>query len=282
LTFDDEDIRTGLIALVAVRDPIGASVLDPGGHGSAFDRIGAFQEGFNGGADSCVGLIDKPLPLLPNEFTVGSDALNDGDSRYGWEADDIMDLLARDLAGHWPVQASSGASTPAPTLRPVTDPHSDNCGDPETMVIFGAVYCPTSNEVLFDEELGRVLYDDFGDFAVGYVVGLAYAEAAQTAMGSTLAGEARALASDCLVGAWIATRIPGFDSGVTGTSPQQADAQALTVSPGDLDEAVQTALVVGDPGLEDNLEGSAFEKIGAMRRGVINGIEACLTDITGG
>src|SRR5262245_26654274 len=68
LTFGDEDIRTGLIALVAVRDPTGPSVLDPGGHGSAFDRIGAFQEGFNGGVDNCADLIDKQLPLLPNEF----------------------------------------------------------------------------------------------------------------------------------------------------------------------------------------------------------------------
>ena len=68
LTFGDEDIRTGLIALVAVADPVGTSVLEPGGHGAAFDRIGAFQEGFIGGVDKCVGLIDKPLPLLPNEF----------------------------------------------------------------------------------------------------------------------------------------------------------------------------------------------------------------------
>ena len=72
LTFGDEDIRTGLIALVAVADPIGTSVLEPGGHGAAFDRIGAFQEGFIGGIDNCVGLIEKPLPLLPNEFARGS------------------------------------------------------------------------------------------------------------------------------------------------------------------------------------------------------------------
>ena len=53
-------------------------------------------------------------------------------------------------------------------------------------------------------------------------------------------------------------------------------------SPGDLDEAVQTALVVGDRGLDDDLEGSAFEKIAAMRRGVLNGMPTCLAEITGG
>ena len=58
----------------------------------------------------------------------------------------------------------------------------------------------------------RVLYDDFGDFAVGYIIGLAWADAVQTALGSPLQGEARALASDCLVGAWIGTPID-LDSG---------------------------------------------------------------------
>jgi predicted metalloprotease len=281
LTFNDSDLRTGLIALVAVRDPIGPSEFEPGGHGSAFDRIGAFQEGFNGGIDSCVGLVDKPLPLLPNEFTDGSDALNDGDAQFGWETQDIMDLLGRDLAVYWPAQLTPNGSTmPTITLRRVADPASDHCGDPATMATFGAVYCATTNEVLFDEGLGRVLYDDFGDFAVGYVVGLAFAEAAQTALGSTLQGEGRALASDCLVGAWIGTRIPGFER--AATESQAPTGGALTVSPGDLDEAVQTALVVGDPGLGDDLEGSAFEKIAAMRRGVISGIPVCLADITGG
>ena len=56
----------------------------------------------------------------------------------------------------------------------------------------------------------------------------------------------------------------------------------MVVSPGDLDEAVKTALEVGDRGLGDNREGSAFEKIAAMRRGVLNGLPTCIAEITGG
>jgi predicted metalloprotease len=191
-----------------------------------------------------------------------------------------MALLDRDLSGFWPAElAQLGTAMPTVSIRVVSDPHSDNCGDPEGMHTFGAVYCAMSNQVLFDETQGRVLYDDYGDFAVGYVIGLAWADAVQTAMGSQLQGEGRALASDCLVGAWIGTAIPGFDSGATTTTlPQQ---RSLRVSPGDLDEAVQTALDVGDPGLSDNREGSAFEKIAAMRRGVLNGLPTCLADIQG-
>ncbi len=189
LAFGDDDIRTGLIALVAVADPIGTSVLEPGGHGAAFDRIGAFQEGFIGGIDNCVGLIDKPLPLLPNEFDpTTNDQLNNGDAAFGWEPGQIMALLVGDLTAFWPAQvAASGTTMPSMTLRPMAGP-TDNCGDPEAMANFGAVHCSATNEVLFDEALGRVLYDDFGDFAVGYVIGLAWADAVQDVLGSTLAG----------------------------------------------------------------------------------------------
>ena len=281
LTFGDEDIRTGLIALVAVADPIGTSVLEPGGHGAAFDRIGAFQEGFIGGVDNCVGIIDKPLPLLPNEFDPASDdLLTNGNASFGWDTGEIMALLHGDLSTFWPAQvAANGTTMPTVTLRPVAGPN-DNCGDPETMANFGAVHCAATNEVLFDESFGRVLYDDFGDFAVGYVVGLAWSEAVQAALGSTLEGEARALASDCLVGAWIGSRID-FDPGTGPATTAPPTDRFMTVSPGDLDEAVRTALVVGDRGLEENREGSAFEKIAAIRRGVLNGLPTCFAEITG-
>ena len=105
---------------------------------------------------------------------------------------------------------------PSVTLRPAAGA-ADNCGDPEGMATFGAVHCPATNEVVFNEAFGRVLYDDYGDFAVGYVIGLAWADAVQTAIASPLQGEARALASDCLVGAWIGSRID-LDRGPENTS----------------------------------------------------------------
>ena len=47
-----------------------------------------------------------------------------------------------------------------------------------------------------------------GDFVVGYLLGRAWSEAAQQALGSPLTGEERILASDCLTGAWVADLIP--------------------------------------------------------------------------
>jgi hypothetical protein len=47
------------------------------------------------------------------------------------------------------------------------------------------------------------------------------------------------------------------------------------VSPGDLDEAIRTAIIIGDSGNDDNVLGSPFEKIDAFSDGVVGGIDAC-------
>ena len=49
------------------------------------------------------------------------------------------------------------------------------------------------------------------------------------------------------------------------------------VSPGDLDEAIRTAIIIGDSAADDNVLGSPFEKIDAFSDGVIDGLTACGT-----
>ena len=129
------------------------------------------------------------------------------------------------------------------------------------------MFCPATGEVFFDESFGHELYDRFGDFAVGYMFGMAWSEAVQQALDSPLAGEERALLSDCLTGAWVADIIPADE--------QSTVARGVIISPGDLDEAIQTALVVGDETSTDDVVGSGFEKIASFRQGVLEGIPAC-------
>jgi predicted metalloprotease len=280
VTFTDTDLRSGLIALVFVRDPVGANVFDDGGHGSAFDRIGAFQHGFLGGIDACADLIDQPLPLLPNQFTGSIDAQRQGNARFGYDDGQIMDLVVDDLTTFWPNELAAHETTiPSLQLQPVTDPQADTCGLPVELATAGAAYCPQTGMVLFDEEQARFLYDEFGDFAVGYAIGHAWADAVQAALGLTLNGEPRSLVSDCLVGAWSAgaIRAPDNFSGTTTTSPLHPD-RNVRMSPGDLDEAVQSAIVMGDEGFGDNVRGSAFEKIAYLRIGVLNGTDRCLDE----
>jgi predicted metalloprotease len=51
--------------------------------------------------------------------------------------------------------------------------------------------------------------------------------------------------------------------------------QQILLSAGDLDEAVITAVIVGDEAASTNRLGTAFDKIDAFRSGVLGGIEGC-------
>jgi predicted metalloprotease len=133
----------------------------------------------------------------------------------------------------------------------------------------GAVYCPATHEVFFDEQFARDLYEQFGDFVVGYVLGDAWSEAAQEALDSTLTGEPRALLSDCLTGAWVQHLIPDSPDDTSGPH----------IEAGDLDEAIRTALIVGDESSDDDVIGSGFEKIASFREGVLDGISACTAQL---
>ncbi|MDG1786811.1 MAG: hypothetical protein P8H61_12890, partial [Ilumatobacter sp.] len=93
------------------------------------------------------------------------------------------------------------------------------------------------------------------------------------ALGSTRSGEDRQLVNDCLAGAWVQSVIP-----VNRVLPQPRDERRTSVvSPGDLDEAIRTAIIIGDSAADDNVLGSPFEKIDAFSDGVIDGLNACGT-----
>ena len=119
----------------------------------------------------------------------------------------------------------------------------------------------------------RQLYDDLGDFAPGYLLGVIWAEHAQITSGSTLRGEERQLRNDCLVGAWVRTVTPDPTTGAL-PEPRDPDREA-SISPNDLTEAIQTAITIGDPTSTTDVLGSPFEKIDAFRRGALGGIDAC-------
>jgi predicted metalloprotease len=53
LTLKPGDLEASLGAMLLLRDAPGQSAADPSAHGSAFDRIGAFQDGYESGAEMC-------------------------------------------------------------------------------------------------------------------------------------------------------------------------------------------------------------------------------------
>jgi len=282
LRLGDADVRAGLIAMLEVRDPIGTDQFVPGGHGSAFDRVGAFQEGFVSGAQRCSELLEDPLPLMPNRFQSQEDFEREGNASYDCSDDPDPDctpateFLADDLNHFW--QTELGDDFPALADVPRDGVDGFSCAD-GVRLAEAVLVCPSQNAVVYDEPEVLDLYNQFGDFTLGYFYGIAWAERVQELEGSALQGEQRALLDDCFTGAWVRDITPDPNTGLpTRTGDRDGDGvddTPITSSPGDLDEAIRMAILFGDEGANVNRFGSPFEKIESFRVGVLGGIDGC-------
>jgi len=287
LRLGDADVRAGLLAMLEVRDPVGTDQFVPGGHGSAFDRVGAFQEGFVNGPGRCAELLDAPLPLMPNQFQEQSDYQRGGNASYDCSDDPratcrpAPEFLADDINDFWTTALGPEFAVASPQAV-AGDLASVSCAD-RVDLADEVVVCPAERSIVFDEPAIRELYDEFGDFSLGYFYGIAWGELAQEFLDSTLSGEPRALLNDCFTGAWVRDITP--DS--LGNTPRQGDRDGdgdpdtVTSSPGDLDEAIRMAILVGDTGVNVDLVGSPFEKIESFRTGVLGGLDSCIAQMPG-
>jgi len=285
LVFSDDDIRAGLISMLEVRDPVGVNQFSPGSHGSGFDRVNAFQEGFLEGVGRCSELLDDPLPLSPADF-FGDDG---GNAPWGYSAEsELFPLLANDLNLYWGSDVAATATRLAPLTTRVVRARSEvDCDRLGSYFDRGAALCleddRNADVVFVNEPAAYDLYSQelFGDFSIGYLLGMAWADAAQRALGSTRAGVERQLIDDCLTGAWVQTDILAEDpdTGLLGLpEPRHPDRQTR-ISPGDRDETIRTMILVGDASTDVDEVGTPFEKIAAFRDGLIGGVDICLARI---
>lgn len=267
--FDDVDVRAGLIAMLQIRDPVEAGGLaNPDAHGTGFDRVGAFQDGFLGGVERCARffeenrlarMIDIPFVFEPN---LGNLPLRDP----AGEGSDIVTLIPASLEEFWVARArAADAPFTTPTFRSFVGEDPPTCDGVDDLR--GQVrWCAADNTIYWDEQTAAALANDplTGDLSVGYLFAAAYGDAIQAALGSRRSGESRALMNDCLAGAWVRAIVP----------PTPADT-VLQLSAGDLDEAVITVISRSDDSADTDIVGSGFEKVSAFRTGVLGGLEVC-------
>jgi predicted metalloprotease len=271
LTFDDQDVKGGIIAMIEVRDPVGSDVSDGSGHGTGFDRVGAFQEGFINGIGRCADFVNNPNPRIDLVFTE-ADFATGGNLPF----EQILDLLPPALDTFWtPTLEASGVSFTPPSLVPF-DPSAGApaCdGRSADQLANEATFCASDNTIVYDDVFVQDLYARFGDLSFSYPIASAYSDAVQVALQSSLQGEPRVLLNDCLVGAWIIDIVPVTNA--DGTLSPRNPAQEILLSAGDLDEAVITAVALGDEASNTDVRGTAFEKIDAFRAGVNGGLQGC-------
>ena len=240
-----------------LRDPVGTGQRNEQAHGSFFDRVSAFQEGFDGGAKSCRDDFGRDRPFTQQQAT-DADFANGVDAPYP----DVQDLAAASLPAFWTRAFDEvlGGSFQAPDLVPFSgDPPGCAGGDDLDLVA-----CPGEGVVGYDEQdLARPLYDEIGDFAVLTAVSVPYALVARSQLGLSVDDEDAQRSAVCLTGWYAAAVADGELSGIT-------------ISPGDVDESVQFLLTrAGDPAVLPDVDLSGFELVDLFRSGFLEGASAC-------
>lgn len=264
-----DGLNSLLAAVISFRDPLlSEDEYAPGAndHGSAFERITAFQFGFTDGAPSCAAIDEEDITQRRGDLPV---ELQSGDS------------------GEWPVSEASvkavfealgmlfSPSDP-PTLSIDAD---EQCPDarPSPPVSF----CPATNTIAVDmaglEEMGTPsgqIENDNGDMLSGdntaYSILISrYMLALQHEHGGLALDSAEAaLRTACLTGV-ATTKL---------TEPQTtADGNTVALSAGDLDEAVSGLLTNGLAASDVNGETvpSGFSRMDAFRIGVLGDEDRC-------
>lgn len=269
LTLDDAAFGQALGGLILIRDAPGTSPEDPVAHGSAFDRINAFQEGFESGAGRCVEYPTDLPTVVELEFTDQTDYELGGNL----PVDEVVELATADLNAYWsslidgfePVEGVVAYEVGASDV-----PSCDGDLDDEADQAEAVIYCIDENIVAVDAEYLVGVGDEIGDAAVTALLAQQWAIAALLQADSLPEEPLDVLtAGVCFTGAWTAdifTRDPASvpEGMITG------------LSPGDLDEVILawTSVFEGDEGEDAGIV--PFLLVGALRTGFFEGSESCV------
>ncbi|KEI43068.1 aminopeptidase [Saccharopolyspora rectivirgula] len=263
-----EGLNDVMATLAYFRDTPGAGdFTDTDAHGSAFDRISAFQHGFTEGPRRCAQLDPEEVKQRTTHFKF-------------WKQQQETDLPV-DEHGIAAVERSlrevfrdTGAAPPTITTEPQA------CGNrPETPP---ATYCPDTNTVSLDlpalqqiaQPPGKNTTDGgYGDFAAYAQIAARYTLSVQRSAGLSLTGDTASLRTACLVGAW---------SGLLVEDPigQRNPVGKLRLAPGDIDEGIasllsEDSLIAADA--DGNQVPSGFARVEAFRTGFQEGLGTCST-----
>ena len=267
-----DDLDKAIAGFLELRDGVGTDAADPAAHGTGFDRIGAFTEGFEEGVEHCATYPDLydagELVIVEVPFT----DLEDFERGGNLPLDQLFELALQDLEHFWSVLFTELGQTWTPVTATVPiDPETDEvtCGG-ETYsgedVENAAFYCVDTDEIYLDVNRIEALYE-IGDYAVATDIARQYAYAAQVRLGNLENTLATNLQADCMAGLYAAS----------GFTVNRGEDQVLVLSPGDLDEAVIAFLVTSDSAASEGelTVGTAFQRFDAYRSGFVDGVAAC-------
>jgi hypothetical protein len=274
----ETELDSSVAGMISISDLPGTGSDDPLAHGSGFDRINAFQDGFENTAEKCATYATDPPNTVEIPFNASEQATGGNlpleDSGPDPEDRGLLSLAEADLNDYYTVlfdQQLGKTFEPVDDLVVPTSPDEEvTCGG-QTLsgseLEFTSAYCADENIVVLDGQQLAPALNELGDFAVAAEIARLWARAAQLQLGVEGEDKAVSLQADCLTGYWAFVRFPTQD-GQASTEGQQ-----LTLSAGDLDEGIQGFLAFDDAA-EDQI-GTVFERVGALRSGFVEGADSC-------
>ena len=260
-------LDSSLAGILDLRDTPGQSAQDPSAHGSGFDRVSAFQDGYDNGLEKCKEYKDGEPVVLELPFRDEQDAATGGEAPY----DSIVTGVPYDLEDYWsqvfPELADGNAWKPTNGSEAFNPNEPPTCGGTpaEGYALF---YCIPDDYVGWDNmDVMPTIYAKGGDYAVATLLATQWGLAAQNRLGDDLSDVKKTtLRGDCLAGSYTASVIL-FNRESTSS---------FHISPGDLDEGIKALLLFRADGDVDR-QGAGFDRTRAFREGVINGAQPCLT-----
>ena len=249
-----------LAALISLRDPVASADDRPSRneHGSAFERVSAFQFGFTDGVAACAAIDADEVKMRRGNLPVTLPSDQSGDLEINEET--VTNFVNTLNAIYAPARP--------PALIFAEQPCADARPSPPVS------YCPTTNSISVEiaglAKMGKPSKRSglvFGDNTAFSALTSRYMLAVQHERGGlTLDNAGAALRTACLTG--VASR--------TLSEPKQ-DPNAVTLSAGDLDEAVSGILTHGLAAGDVNGESvpAGFSRIDAFRLGVLSDEQRC-------
>ncbi|HEY4021688.1 MAG TPA: neutral zinc metallopeptidase [Pseudonocardiaceae bacterium] len=264
-----------LATMMFIRDQVGTTSTDEAAHGSAFDRVTAFQFGFGDGPVRCNKIDNAEIQQRITELGFTSESLANNNVPVDAQT---LQLLTQSLGATFNSIGTSKSGTSQPKI--VTGDGTCTAGKSTPP----ASYCPTGNTVEINQDKLNVLATlpqgnqlgvssgSLGDFAAFGEIASRYVLAVQKAQKIPLTDPDAGLRTACMTGAWAGVARHRFANG-----PQQQ----LLLGPGDLDEAVAellspNSLIAAD--VNGRQVPSGFARVQAFQIGFLQGSKNCLTE----
>jgi Putative neutral zinc metallopeptidase len=263
LTVEETALDSSIRAIPLLRDQPGTAATNPKAHGLGFDRVNAFQTGYESGAGRCATFPDGNVVVTELPFRTAAELQTRGNLDFGA----AVPFFVGHLDGYWAVALPQIPGAPVyqrPTPNPAPSPPLPDCAaDPGYDREAVTAYCVPSNTVSWATAPLARLHVAIGDIATGAALSESWARAAQAQADLPTTGAAAELQQVCLTGAWVSAI-------ASSRSPVQ-------LSPGDVDEALLTVLSPLSTDEADAVQSTSFERTAALRTGLLDGLPACLS-----